>query len=247
MPDRASFLPDEKDVVKIIPPAAGIAEAGPVAATPAFQILRTNELDPYERRRPEEEIAASPEALAATGGDDFAGKDRKAAKISIATADMETFADLPSLLNSLTADSDMADLGIDLGPDSDRVDQEERNVHADVWLYAASRENDNDYHTILGSDPDAPPQLFMNAEVSGLPPDEGTVRDTLKGVRDAFEGLVQNTPGLGYDFYDPPIAITVEGSLFFDATHAHGSTPGPKSAKPATIWEIHPITSLQAR
>ena len=54
--------------------------------------------------------------------------------------------------------------------------------------------------------------------------------------------------GLGFDFYDPPIPLTVQGSLFFDVTHAMGSKkPGPSSAKPRTIWDLHPITSIRTR
>jgi len=244
MPDNKSFLPDQKDVVKVlnIPPAP--APAGG-AATPAFRILRTNLLDPYEKPIPKAEIEASP-LTAAAAGDDFAGTDRKAAKISISDAYMEPFDDLSDLVKSLTSDAKMVKLKIPLGPDSDRVQEEERNVHVDVWLYAASRENDNDFHTILGRDPDTTPRLFMNAEVSGLPPG-GDARQTLKDVRDALEAIVQQTPGLGYDFYDPPIPITVEGSLFFDATHAKGGKPGPAKVKPKSIWEIHPVTTLEAR
>ena len=49
-----------------------------------------------------------------------------------------------------------------------------------------------------------------------------------------------------YDFYDPPIPIQVEGSLFFDMSHATGQRPGPQSLKSRmpTIWEVHPISSI---
>jgi hypothetical protein len=38
----------------------------------------------------------------------------------------------------------------------------------------------------------------------------------------------------------------VEGSLFFDMSHAIGQHPGPPSLKSRmpTIWEVHPVTSI---
>ena len=67
---------------------------------------------------------------------------------------------------------------------SDRVDEEKRNVRVKAFLYAASREDDNDYHLIIGRAPNKPAK-YMTAEISGLPPsgsasfaklDDGTQR-----------------------------------------------------------------------
>jgi len=88
-------------------------------------------------------------------------------------------------------------------------------------------------------------------ELSGLPPSSSASFKKLKAVRDAFKKFFNdnfegNLPGLSYDFYDPPIAVEVEGSLFFDMTHATGSRPGPKSLKSRmpVIWEVHPISKM---
>jgi len=247
-----SYLPKEDAVVQTIKvPAAApgrgiVAEAG----APAFQILRTMEIDPTDaekRSLPEEHAAVA--AAAAVQGDNFAGSDRKAAKLSIAQATVEPFADIAALLKSLPPDEKMAALNIPIASTSNRVKEEKRNVTVKAWLYAASREKDNDFHTILGTDPSKTPRRFMNAEVSGLPPASSASRSKLKAARDAFVKLVQgNTPHAGYDFYKPPIPVTIDGSLFFDATHSHGgATPGPAKTKPNSIWEIHPVTSLTTR
>jgi hypothetical protein len=55
-----------------------------------------------------------------------------------------------------------------------------------------------------------------------------------------------HAPLLAYDFYHPPIPVVVEGSLFFDMTHAVGQHPGPPSLKSRmpTIWEVHPVTAI---
>ena len=66
-------------------------------------------------------------------------------------------------------------------------------------------------------------------------------------MRDVYKGFfASNLPGGTYDYYDPPIPVEVEGSLFFDMTHATGQRPGPQSLKSRmpTIWEVHPITKM---
>jgi hypothetical protein len=252
MADDKSYLPDPAHVLHTIDfsQAAHAAAAASNAAPPAFRILRTDELDPYEKKKSGMTIAASALAAAAEG-DDFTGKDRRKAKISISNAPVEKFDDLSDLLDSLEKDAKMVKHDpkiVAKDPKSDRVKEEKRNVRVETWLYAASRENDNDFHIILGRDPEESERRYMNAEVSGLPPASSHSRQKIAATRKSFAAIVQEQlPGLGYDFYDPPIAVTVQGSLFFDMTHAKGSKPGPSSVKPKTIWEIHPITNIKPR
>jgi hypothetical protein len=71
----------------------------------------------------------------------------------------------------------------------------------------------------------------------------------LNASRTAFKQFFgnKNLPGAGYHFYQPPIPLAAEGSLFFDVTHSKGQAPGPPSLKSRmpTIWEVHPVTSLK--
>jgi hypothetical protein len=136
---------------------------------------------------------------------------------------------------------------ITTGADSGRVAEEERNVRLKAFLYAASREADNDFHLILGRDAAEEPHVYMTAEVSGLPPHASASFATLDGARQSFKDFFGNDlPGTTYDFYDPPIPVEVEGSLFFDMSHANGQGPGPASLRAdiPTIWEIHPISKI---
>jgi hypothetical protein len=102
---------------------------------------------------------------------------------------------------------------------------------------------------IIGRDPDQA-ELYMNVEISGLPPARSRARATLKDVRDTYKSVFSRhpagLPGTDYDFYHPPIPVTLTGSLFFDVTHARGERPGPEDLRPhiPTIWEIHPVTQL---
>jgi hypothetical protein len=130
---------------------------------------------------------------------------------------------------------------------SKRVSEEKRNVRVRAFLYAASREADNDFHLIIGRDPDRSPSLYMTVELSGLPPSSSSHFNRLKKARDDYKAFFgDNLPGMSYDFYDPPIPVEIEGSLFFDMSHATGSKPGPSSLRDdiPTIWEIHPISKI---
>lgn len=213
-----------------------------------YTVTQTDEIDLYETPKPFEEIFASFDTSLAPPSDDFAGTARKAAKISVADAEMETFDDMKDLVESLVADETMINRQpkISRSADSDRVSEEERNVEVFAFLYAASREKDNDYHLIIGRDPDEAEKIFMTMEISGLPPVTSDSFEQIKSARDSYKGFFPKLPGFSYFFYDPPIPIKVGGSLFFDMSHSSGSKPGPSKLRPfiPTIWEIHPITEI---
>jgi hypothetical protein len=183
-------------------------------------------------------------------GDNFGGTARKAAKLSIPQARTETFSDLQKLVASLPPDKSMINHTprITTTATSKRVKEEQRNFHVSGYLYAASREADNDFHLIVGRDPKLTPALYMTMEVSGLPPANNPAFATFKAARSSFKTFFgARLPGLTYDFYDPPIPVTIEGPPFFDMTHAKGQAPGPPSLKSRmpTIFEVHPVTSIK--
>ena len=63
---------------------------------------------------------------------------------------------------------------------------------------------------------------YVTMEVSGLPPASAGTFARLKSARDAFQKLLRRQDARDIRFYDPPIPIRVEGSLFFDISRAHG-------------------------
>lgn len=89
----------------------------------------------------------------------------------------------------------------------------------------------------------------MTMEVSGLPPAGSPAFGALNAARTAYKNFfgAANLPGAGYHFYQPPIPVQIDGSLFFDATHSTGQAPGPPSLKSRmpTIWEVHPVTNIK--
>ena len=216
-----------------------------------FTIFHSNELDAYEEGAMGVGFAAA--ALpAAPAGDDFAGTARKAAKLSISAAKVQNFKDVSDLVKSLVPEAEMIahKPKITTAATSKRVKEEERNIHVTAFLYAASREADNDFHLIIGRDPKATPETYMTMELSGLPPKGSASFSQLNAARNAFKKFFKNNglplPGLKYDFYDPPRPVQIEGSLFFDMSHAKPPHPGPPSLKNKmpTIWEVHPITAI---
>jgi hypothetical protein len=183
-------------------------------------------------------------------GESYAGTDRKAAKLSISEARVEDIADLKDLIASLPSKQTMVNKHISTKANSGRVAEEERNVRTTGFIYAASKESDNDFHLIVGRAPGSP-ELYMTMELSGLPPSSSGTFAVLKAARDVYEGFFNGggedrRPGPDFDFYDPPIPVQIEGSLFFDETHARGTPPGPVSLRPnmPVIWEVHPITKI---
>lgn len=226
-----------------------------VITTPArtkHLIVPSTEKDPADLEEIEDPSSPFDDARAqrwdGADGETFAGLARRRAKTSISESDSEVFTSLFDLLNDLPSDEDMrdGDPDIERGADSDRTDLENRNIEVPVFLYAASREDDNDFHLIVGDSPRSNSPL-MNVEVSGLPP-SGPDRPVLVEVRNEFEEVLDgNLPGESYDFYQPPIPVRISGSLFYDIDHPPGQV-GPSSLRNRleSAWEIHPITSLSA-
>jgi hypothetical protein len=235
-------------------PRATLAPGGPtVGVRGNYRILRTEEVDAKDTPLSPDQrsLVATTGAAAATrsSSDNFEGTARKAAKLSISEASIEAFDDIKAVIESLPSKSKMVHHNPHITTDanSDRVAEEERNVRVAAFLFAASRENDNDFHLIVGRDVAADPPMYMTMEISGLPPQDAPSFSRLKTARDAFSAFFgENLPGSSYDFYDPPIPIKVEGSLFFDMSHANGRSPGPPSLHDdmPVIWEIHPISDI---
>ena len=192
----------------------------------------------------------APNAIATPVSDEFmpsSAPQRKIAKLSVAPGKLEIFANIDDLRKSLPSEAAMQKHNppITRATDFDRVAEEKRNVSVTAFIYAMSREGDNDFHVIIGGDPDDAARLYMNVEVSGLPPAGDPFRDPLKKARDQFKNhLGVSLPGRGFQEVNPPIKVQVTGSLFYDISHPPDA-PGPKAHKPHTSWEIHPVTDIQ--
>ena len=228
----------------------GVTPAAPSGPGAKFTVIHTNEVDAYEEGALGPGIAGVLPSVPA--GDDFKGTARKASKLSISSAATEKFNDVLALIKTLPEHEKMVNHKprITTAAASKRVKEEERNVSVKAFMYAASREDDNDYHLIIGRSPTATQETYMTMELSGLPPKTSPAFAQLKAARDAFKqffkDIGKDPPGLRYDFYHPPVPVQIDGSLFFDMSHATGSRPGPPSLKSRmpVVWEVHPISKM---
>ena len=248
-------MPEPRSIITVLTLEPPVSRAAGAAPPVTYRVLRTDEQDAYDEPLPAATRAAEAfdtRALDQAAGSAFGGTSRKAAKISIVDAETEVFTDLSDLMASLPDESKLKHHHppIQTGPRSNRVALERRNVRVRAFLYAASREEDNDFHLIIGRDPNETPLLCMTMELSGTPPTSSRHFATLQAAREAFKAFFatrpDGLPGLTYDFYVPRIPVEIEGSLFFDMSHASGSRPGPKTLKPfmPVVWEVHPISRI---
>ena len=191
--------------------------------------------------------------------EEFRGHHRGRAKTDYvmsgdALAPTEKFSDLHALLEFLKpqADSIMRQRYPSLSKaDTDagrRVAEERHNVSVVAFIYAVKHETgksgDNDFHVILGSAPTPLASTYMTAEASGLPR-KGPRRDLIANSREQLLSIIGECRCNGrFRRMASPIRVRVTGSLFFDGEHATG-VEGPKYAKTATAWEIHPILTIE--
>jgi hypothetical protein len=175
---------------------------------------------------------------------------RAAAKTSFTSAPTETFTALNALFAPLPTDAAMTQqfpaLVRRTGNTSPRVPLEKRNVKVRAWIYWVAKERDKDFHVLLGSTAQfTTATVLMNTEVSGLPaanPNRSPFPQRRAGIR-AIVANHRNVDGL----FDPPVPVTVTGSLLWDGEHRSPNTVGPEELQPAKAWEIHPIKQLAER
>jgi hypothetical protein len=179
----------------------------------------------------------------------FTGVVRKQAKTSLSTARTEIFETVGDLLVTLAPDGDMHAHNPKIRQVSPRVAEEDRNVYIkNAYLFSVKEEEDQDFHIIIGDlSATGEPINLMNVEIAGLPEDVNS-KDfkILKKVRAQFYAKYpmffdSNRKTLTCD---PPIPLSLRGSLFFDTQHSAGHI-GSKGFKPLSVWEIHPISYIK--
>jgi hypothetical protein len=172
----------------------------------------------------------------------YDGKDRATPKTTYATGTAKIFATVSHLIKVLPLDSVMRKKV--KKTTNIRVSEEQKNVRLkqDTYIYAFAKEDDGDYHVIIGDHIDVKKATFFNVEISGLPEENASPK--LKAVYRVFNDRFREVCSSKYlIFDDEPIKIDVQGSLFFDVSHKVGQV-GPENMKPSTNWEIHPISKI---
>ena len=181
----------------------------------------------------------------------FHGEVRAAAKTSFVAAPADTFRSLQAYYRWLPSDLYMHTKTEARRENSPRTQEENHNVVlTDVYIFGVKREDDNDYHVILGAtaSPDKA-QQFFSAEISGLPDPSSPYYATLSAVREKFKAHfgkdIKKEIVFTVNEKHPPMHVkSISGSLFFDNHHysGHSSVQGYKAC---SAWEIHPVTAIE--
>jgi hypothetical protein len=185
----------------------------------------------------------------------FSGSYRHTTKTSFvrdSNSELLPFNEFPSIINyleSLPADSifikKYPDVRRKSSNDMKRTIEENINVEIDsCWIFDINHESDKDYHIIVGNSADVSTATFLNVEVTGLPPDSTIDTEQMKQVRTILLKMFPNLKANGYTEIMPPVKVRIKGSAIFDGDHTAG-TIGHKSQKPKTVWEIHPVYSIE--
>ena len=226
--------------------APSAAKAKPAKKPRAIGIVKDTG---FRERKAKQAPSLTARAAAADDGITFAGTARKAAKISIANPQPET-EDLTSLIvwcRQHETKMRQHDPPISTAADSARIPEEVRNVSVDGWIHFAKKEDDNDYHVIVGTSENLADAEIMNVEISGLPPRGSKSFRKLSQARKDFEAMfdaaLSQMNRSGYAHLTPT-HVRVTGSLFYDIDHGAGAV-GPTGHRAKSAWEIHPVTSIQ--
>ena len=123
-----------------------------------------------------------------------------------------------------------------------RYEEEMQNVEiSECWIYFTKIEDDNDFHIIIGSTQNSSTAKFFNIEVSGLP----TKGSDIEQIRETRDYFISNFPVLeSYNKKPLMKKVKIKGSIMFDGDHTAGQI-GTQYAKPKTVWEIHPVYSIE--
>ena len=193
-------------------------------------------------------------ARAATPSEVFSGAFRPEAKTSYASKKTEKLTQVDTLMRSLPTDMQMTQMHHELVTKDKnhqnhepRIDLETRNVTVKAWLYWVGHQADNDFHLVLGDTSElTSTTLFMNSEVSGLPPARPT-QQPFMDLRRKLRQLIAGNANRNGAFVKP-VPVQITGSLLWDGEHRNPHNVGPKKPvdiRPTKAWEIHPIRGLK--
>lgn len=189
-------------------------------------------------------------------GDIFNGCALRNIKTSYVNDTYEAFANTKKLLKDLSDGTDVQALGLSTAEDRERIPEENRNVVIGIaYLFMISKEEDNDFHLILGDKRNYKTAKLFSAEISGIPEDENhPFYDDLKDVRDKFKAALEHPESCSVlkKFSETltlnPIKLTIKGPLLFDSQHKNGGSGYSKDdivVKTKTGWEIHPVSDFE--
>lgn len=183
--------------------------------------------------------------------DRFIGVIRSDVKTSFINAIADTFESIKKLRNWLPDDEYMHKNTAAKQNNTPRTSEENHNIYLyDLYIFGVKREDDNDFHVILGSSKSLEKgQAFLTAEISGLPDTSSIYFNKLYDAREKFIAYFGEDAKKETIFEasenNPPIHLDyICGSLFFD-NHHYGGHSKVGNYKVFSAWEIHPVTDIR--
>lgn len=181
----------------------------------------------------------------------FTGTIRGDVKTSFVNLAADTFESIKKLRNWLPDDEFMHKSTEAKYNNSPRTKEENHNVYLeDVWIFGVKREDDNDFHLIIGSSKSLEKeQPLLTAEISGLPDSASEYFAVLAEARNTLIDYFGDNSKKEMVFVasekHPPIHLDfICGSLFFD-NHHYGGHSKISNYKVFSAWEIHPVTKIK--
>lgn len=181
--------------------------------------------------------------------DIFQGCIRGKIKTTMLAGTPTPFNTVRQLLASLPKDETMKAMKLSWFEDAERAKPERQNVWIKkAYLHMIYREPDNDFHLIIGDNPDVEQSILMNVEISGIP--RGASEETTARFMKVRKQIINHTRmgdikcGRVLGPLSPAIPITkLIGTLFFDDPHEAGEI-GRNGVKVLRAWEIHPVKEI---
>jgi hypothetical protein len=170
---------------------------------------------------------------------------RTDAKTTMLTGTPKVYANVAEYLRGVGRAPTAAQFRAMRASGASRTTREKRVVTLHAAIFAVLKEDDNDFHCILGDAAANGP--YITAELSGLP---------RTGDRSAFEtprvqlksliGPEGVRKALTSTYYQPPdpIPVVVTGTLFYDTKHATVGPGKPVPRKSSSKWEINPVHTI---
>jgi hypothetical protein len=116
------------------------------------------------------------------------------------------------------------------------------------WLFLVAGETDGDYHIQISNSSESGDHCLV-VEVPNPDPQyvpSADLRPQFEAVRAFIKSklLADKDPSVGGSVMQHPPYVTVTGVLFYDDSHVGDQPRGKKGMKAATLWELHPVTSI---
>ena len=120
-------------------------------------------------------------------------------------------------------------------------------VRVSGWLHLVAYETDGDFHIQISNSPASGDScIIVEVPYPTYVKTAAKLKKLCSAVRTEIKTdmLANKDPSTSGTVLKEAVHVTVAGQLFFDDSHVGDKRRGKKGMKAATLWEVHPMTSL---